>query len=146
MLEKASSSVCEGLQAVCRPSVFAAEQQCTSCPTWSRMHRHERFDVCLSRFFPEWATSCLCACLLPTFVKPSDQYSCCRYLPAAYCGQTSTVPVLRVLCCLSLGKEQSVRIQSSGGLNDDQISQMVKDAEMYAEKDKERKELIDVSK
>ena len=37
-----------------------------------------------------------------------------------------------------------MRIQSSGGLNDDQISQMVKDAETYAEKDKERKELIEV--
>eukprot|EP00198_Chlamydomonas_reinhardtii_P005132 XP_001694468.1 heat shock protein 70C [Chlamydomonas reinhardtii] len=41
------------------------------------------------------------------------------------------------------GKEQSVRIQSSGGLSDDQINQMVRDAETYAEKDKTRKELIE---
>ncbi|KAG2454111.1 hypothetical protein HYH02_001150 [Chlamydomonas schloesseri] len=41
------------------------------------------------------------------------------------------------------GKEQSVRIQSSGGLSDEQINQMVRDAETYAEKDKTRKELIE---
>jgi len=40
-------------------------------------------------------------------------------------------------------KEQSIRIQSSGGLNEDQIQQMVRDAELYASKDKERKELIE---
>lgn len=41
-------------------------------------------------------------------------------------------------------KEQSIRIQSSGGLSEDQIQQMVRDAEQYAEKDKTRKELIEV--
>ncbi|EFJ51170.1 heat shock protein Hsp70C, partial [Volvox carteri f. nagariensis] len=41
------------------------------------------------------------------------------------------------------GKEQSIRIQSSGGLSEDQIQQMVRDAETYAEKDKTRKELIE---
>ena len=51
-----------------------------------------------------------------------------------------TCPAL--LCCAD--KEQSIRIQSSGGLNDDQINQMVKEAEMHAEKDKLRKELIEV--
>ncbi|GFR45216.1 hypothetical protein Agub_g6611 [Astrephomene gubernaculifera] len=40
-------------------------------------------------------------------------------------------------------KEQSIRIQSSGGLSEDQIQQMVRDAETYAEKDKTRKELIE---
>lgn len=40
-------------------------------------------------------------------------------------------------------KEQSVTIQSSGGLSDDQIEKMVRDAEAYAEKDKERKQLIE---
>ncbi|KAG2498794.1 hypothetical protein HYH03_003531 [Edaphochlamys debaryana] len=40
-------------------------------------------------------------------------------------------------------KEQSIRIQSSGGLSEDQIQQMVRDAEQYAEKDKGRKELIE---
>lgn len=40
-------------------------------------------------------------------------------------------------------KEQSIRIQSSGGLNEDQIQQMVREAETYSEKDKTRKELIE---
>ncbi|KAF6257713.1 heat shock protein Hsp70C [Scenedesmus sp. NREL 46B-D3] len=40
-------------------------------------------------------------------------------------------------------KEQSIRIQTSGGLSEDQIQQMVRDAEQYSEKDKERKELIE---
>ncbi|GIL74548.1 hypothetical protein Vretimale_2240 [Volvox reticuliferus] len=40
-------------------------------------------------------------------------------------------------------KEQSIRIQSSGGLSEDQIQQMVRDAETYAEKDKTRKEMIE---
>ena len=41
-------------------------------------------------------------------------------------------------------KEQSIRIQSSGGLSDDQIQQMVRDAEQYATTDKKRKEMIEV--
>lgn len=40
-------------------------------------------------------------------------------------------------------KEQSIRIQSSGGLNEDQIQQMVRDAEAHAEADKERKGAIE---
>jgi len=40
-------------------------------------------------------------------------------------------------------KEQSIRIQTSGGLSEDQIQQMVRDAETYAEKDRERKEMIE---
>ena len=38
------------------------------------------------------------------------------------------------------GKEQQIRIQASGGLNDGDIEQMVKDAEAHAEEDKKRKE------
>jgi len=43
----------------------------------------------------------------------------------------------------STGKEQSITIQSSGGLSESQIEQMVNEAETYAEKDKERKAAID---
>ena len=48
-------------------------------------------------------------------------------------------------CCplQSTGKEQSIRIQSSGGLNEDQIQQMVRDAEAHAETDKQRKTAIE---
>ncbi|MCB2081178.1 MAG: molecular chaperone DnaK, partial [Rickettsiales bacterium] len=41
------------------------------------------------------------------------------------------------------GKEQQITIQASGGLNDDEIEKMVKDAESHAEEDKKRKELIE---
>ena len=41
------------------------------------------------------------------------------------------------------GKEHQIRIQASGGLSDAEIEKMVKDAELYAQKDKERKNLID---
>lgn len=41
------------------------------------------------------------------------------------------------------GKEQQIRIQASGGLNDDEIEKMVKDAELHAEEDKKRREAID---
>ncbi len=41
------------------------------------------------------------------------------------------------------GKEHQVQIQASGGLSDDDIEQMVKDAETNAEADKERKELVE---
>ncbi|SFJ60334.1 molecular chaperone DnaK [Celeribacter neptunius] len=41
------------------------------------------------------------------------------------------------------GKEQRITIQASGGLSDDDIEQMVKDAEANAEADKERKELVE---
>ena len=37
------------------------------------------------------------------------------------------------------GKEQQIRIQASGGLNDSDIEQMVKDAEKFAEEDKKRR-------
>jgi molecular chaperone DnaK len=41
------------------------------------------------------------------------------------------------------GKEQKVTIQSSGGLTEADIQQMVKDAEMHSAEDKKRKELIE---
>ena len=41
------------------------------------------------------------------------------------------------------GKEQQIRIQASGGLSDDDIEQMVQDAESHAEEDKVRRELIE---
>ncbi len=41
------------------------------------------------------------------------------------------------------GKEQTIRIQASGGLGDEEIDRMVKDAEAHAEEDKKRKELVE---
>ncbi len=41
------------------------------------------------------------------------------------------------------GKEQSIVIKASSGLSDDEVEQMVKDAEAHAEEDKKMRELID---
>ena len=41
------------------------------------------------------------------------------------------------------GKEQSIRIQASGGLSDSDIDRMVKEAESHAEDDKKRRELVE---
>jgi molecular chaperone DnaK len=41
------------------------------------------------------------------------------------------------------GKEQQIRIQASGGLSDDEIDKMVKEAEANAEEDKKRRELVE---
>ena len=41
------------------------------------------------------------------------------------------------------GKEQAIRIQASGGLSDEDIDSMVKDAEQHASDDKERKEKVE---
>ena len=41
------------------------------------------------------------------------------------------------------GKEQKITIQASGGLSDDDIEKMVKDAESHAEEDKKRRELVE---
>ena len=41
------------------------------------------------------------------------------------------------------GKEHEIRIQASGGLSDDEIDQMVKDAEVNAEADKKRRETVE---
>ncbi len=42
------------------------------------------------------------------------------------------------------GKEQSIQIQASSGLSDDDIDRMIKDAEANAEADKKRKELVEL--
>ncbi|ADD69638.1 chaperone protein DnaK [Denitrovibrio acetiphilus DSM 12809] len=42
------------------------------------------------------------------------------------------------------GKEQSIRITPTSGLSDEEIDQMVKDAEVNAEADKKKKELVEV--
>ena len=41
------------------------------------------------------------------------------------------------------GKEQSIRITAASGLSDEEIQKMVKDAEMHADEDKKKKELVD---
>ncbi|MEO0384674.1 MAG: molecular chaperone DnaK [Pseudomonadota bacterium] len=40
-------------------------------------------------------------------------------------------------------KEQQIRIQASGGLSDDDIEQMVKDAESHADEDKKKREVVE---
>jgi molecular chaperone DnaK len=40
-------------------------------------------------------------------------------------------------------KEQSIRITAASGLSDDEIEKMVKDAEMHADDDKKKRELVD---
>jgi len=42
------------------------------------------------------------------------------------------------------GKEQKIQIQASGGLNDEEIEKMVKDAEANKEADKKKRESVDV--
>jgi len=42
------------------------------------------------------------------------------------------------------GKEQSIRIQASGGLSEADIDRMVKEAESHAEEDKKRRELVEM--
>lgn len=44
---------------------------------------------------------------------------------------------------LGTGREQSIQITASSGLSDDEIDQMVKDAESHAEDDKKKQELIE---
>jgi len=44
---------------------------------------------------------------------------------------------------LATGNEQKIVIKSSSGLNDDEIKKMVRDAEMHADEDKKKKELVD---
>jgi molecular chaperone DnaK len=41
------------------------------------------------------------------------------------------------------GKEQQIRIQASGGLSEDDINKMIKDAESHAAEDKKRKEAVE---
>ena len=44
----------------------------------------------------------------------------------------------------STGKEQQIKIQASGGLSDEEIDKMVKDAEANAETDKKKRDEVDV--
>ena len=44
---------------------------------------------------------------------------------------------------VATGKEQQIRIQASGGLNDDDIAAMIKDAEANAEDDKKRRDMAE---
>jgi len=45
---------------------------------------------------------------------------------------------------LGTGKEQSIRITASSGLTEEEIEKMQKDAELHAEDDKKRRELVEV--
>lgn len=45
---------------------------------------------------------------------------------------------------MGTGREQSIQITASSGLSDDEIDQMVKDAEAHADEDKAKQELIEV--
>jgi len=42
------------------------------------------------------------------------------------------------------GKEQSIRIEASSGLSDEEIEKMKKDAELHADEDKKKKEMVEV--
>ncbi|MCF8118978.1 MAG: molecular chaperone DnaK [Deltaproteobacteria bacterium] len=44
---------------------------------------------------------------------------------------------------MGTGKEQSIKITASSGLSEEEIDKLVKDAELHAEEDKKRKDLID---
>ncbi len=44
---------------------------------------------------------------------------------------------------MGTGREQSIQITASSGLSDDEIDQMVKDAEAHADDDKKKQELIE---
>jgi len=45
---------------------------------------------------------------------------------------------------LGTGKQQSIRIQASSGLTEDEIQKMIREAEMHAEEDRKRKELVEL--
>jgi len=44
---------------------------------------------------------------------------------------------------MGTGKEQSIKITASSGLSEEEIQKLVKDAELHAEEDKKKRELID---
>jgi molecular chaperone DnaK len=44
----------------------------------------------------------------------------------------------------SSGKQQTIRIQASGGLNEAEVERMVREAEAHAEEDRRRRELVDM--
>ena len=44
---------------------------------------------------------------------------------------------------LGTGKEQSIKITASSGLSEEEIEELIKDAELHAEEDKQKRELVD---
>jgi molecular chaperone DnaK len=44
----------------------------------------------------------------------------------------------------STGKQQTIRIQASGGLNEAEVQRMIREAEAHAEEDRRRRELVDI--
>jgi len=44
---------------------------------------------------------------------------------------------------MGTGKEQSIQITASSGLSEEEIQQLIKDAEMHAEEDRKQRELVD---
>ncbi len=44
---------------------------------------------------------------------------------------------------MATGKEQSIRITASSGLSEEEIQQLIKEAEMHAEEDKKKRELVE---
>ena len=44
---------------------------------------------------------------------------------------------------LATGKEQSIKITASSGLSEEEIQKLIKDAELHAEEDRKKKELVD---
>jgi molecular chaperone DnaK len=44
---------------------------------------------------------------------------------------------------MGTGKEQSIQITASSGLSEEEIEQLVKDAEIHAEEDRQKRELVD---
>ncbi len=94
----------------------------------------------MSRFasIADNSTGCRLSLQLPgtaTTAAKRHQVRCFAVVPTSCC----------CACYAPAGKEQSVRIQSSGGLSEEAIQQMVREAESHAEKDKQRKALIEVS-
>jgi molecular chaperone DnaK len=45
---------------------------------------------------------------------------------------------------LGTGKEQSIKITASSGLSEDEIQKLIKDAELHAEEDKSRRQLVEL--
>ena len=46
---------------------------------------------------------------------------------------------------MGTGKEQSIKITASSGLSEEEIENLVKDAEIHAEEDKQKRELVDAN-
>ncbi len=45
---------------------------------------------------------------------------------------------------LGTGKEQAIKIESSGGLSEEEVEKMINDAEQFADEDKEKREAVEV--